>query len=74
MPKMKYTVYNTEMHRYLKSAAQPLGCESELVTEWTSRAERAQGFPGKKSAEAMVRRLGSFSELVVKNGKGEIVG
>ena len=73
MPKMKYTVYNTEIHRYLERATQPLGCESELVTVWTRRVELAQGFPGKKSAEAMVRRLGSFSELVVKNGQGGIV-
>ena len=73
MPKMKYTVYNTEIRKYLKRAIQPLGCESELVTEWTRRVENAQGFPGKKSAEAMVRRLGSYSELVVKNGKGEII-
>lgn len=73
MPKAKYTVYNTEIHRYLKQATQPLGCESELVTEWTRRVELAQGFPGKKSAEAMVRRLGSFSEFVVKNARGEII-
>lgn len=74
MPKTRYTVYNTEIRRYLRRATLPLGSESEVVTEWTRRAEDAQSFPGKKSAEAMVRRLGSFSELVVKNAKGEIVG
>ena len=71
--RLKYTVYNTAMHRYLARATQPLGLESELVTEWTSKVERAQGFSGKKSAEAMVRKLGSFSEFVVKNAKGEII-
>lgn len=70
---MKYTVYNTEIHKYLRRATLPLGCENEIVTEWTSRVEKAQGFPGKKSAEAMVRKLGSFSEFVVKNAKGEII-
>lgn len=102
MPKMKYTVYNTEIRKYLKRATQPLGCEVSapkglrastpavppetrgpvtaedagrevLVTEWTRRVENAQDFPGKKSAEAMVRKLGGYSELVVKNGKGEII-
>lgn len=73
MPKMKYTVYNTELRRYLKRVTQPLGCASEVVTEWTRRVEMAQGFPGKKSAEAMVRRLGGYSELVVKNSRGEII-
>ena len=71
--RMKYTVYNTVLRKYLERATQPLGCESELVTEWTRHRERAQGFPGKKSAETMVRRLGSYSEFVVKNGKGEII-
>lgn len=71
--KMKYTVYNTVLRKYLQLATQPMGCEDQLVTEWTRHAERAQGFPGKKSAEAMVRKLGGYSEFVVKNGSGEVV-
>lgn len=73
MAGMKYTVYNTEIHKYLKQATQPLGCESEIVTKWTRKVELAQKFPGKKSAEAMVRRLGSLSEFVVKNAQGVII-
>ena len=70
---MRYTVYNTAMRRYLARATMPLGDQSEMVTEWTKHQERAQKFPGKKSAEAMVRKLGSYSEFVVKNARGEII-
>lgn len=71
--RMRYTVYDTGQRKYLRLATQPMGCEDQLVTEWTRHAERAQGFPGKKSAEAMVRKLGGYSEFVVKNGNGEVV-
>ena len=71
--RMKYTVYDTGRRKYLASATDPLGSGKELVTEWTRKAERAQKFPGKKSAEAMVRKLGSFSEFVVKNSRGELI-
>lgn len=71
--RMRYTVYDTGQKKYLRLATQPLGSESKLVTEWTRHVEREQGFPGKKSAEAMVRRLGGYSEFVVKNARGEII-
>lgn len=71
--RMRYTVYDTARREYLKRAEQPLGSDSELVTDWTRRAENAMRFPGIKSAEAMVAKLGRYSEFVVKNERGEII-
>ena len=74
MQRMRYTVYDTEAHKYLERATQVMGTDEHLHTEWTRRADRAQRFPGRKSAEAMVRKLGGYSQIVIKNSRGEIVG
>ena len=71
---LRYTVYDTWQHKYLRQATQPLGTADQLHTEWTRHPERAQRFPGIKSADAMLEKLGRFSEFVIINGKGEIVG
>lgn len=71
--KLRYTVCDTARKVYLARMTLPLGDEGASVTEWTKRPEKAQTYRGKKSAEAMVRKLGSYSEFVVKNGKGEII-
>lgn len=72
--KPRYTVYDTDRREYLKRAERPLDRDSELVTDWTRRAENAQRFPGVKSAARMVALLGRYSQFVVKNQRGEIVG
>lgn len=72
--KLRYAIYDTWRHRYLEQVAQPLGSAEQLHTQWTKRAEKAQRFPGIKSADAMLEKLGRFSEFVIVNGKGEIVG
>ncbi len=71
--KLRYTVYDTARHVWLREAIMPTGVGSAMVTTWTQRPERAQRFPGIKSAMAMVRKLGSYSQFVVKNEKGDIV-
>lgn len=71
--RLRYTVYDTEARKYLKSAEQPLGSGSEIVTDWTRREENAMRFPGVKSAFAMVLKLGGTAQLVVKNERGQIV-
>ena len=72
--KLRYTVYDTARHVWLREAIMPTGDRSAMVTTWTQRPERAQRFPGIKSADAMLEKLGRFSEFVIVNGKGEIVG
>ena len=71
--RLRYTVYDTNARRYLKYAEQPMGTDSELVTDWTRRAENAMRFPGVKSAAAMVAKLGRYNNFVVKNEKGDVV-
>ena len=72
--RLRYTVYNTALRRYLESASMPDGDPRAIVTKWTGHPERALRFPGVKSALGMVARLGNYSEFVVKNERGEIVG
>lgn len=72
--KLRYGVYDTEQRVWLARAELPAGDDGAMVTEWTKRAEKALRFPGIKSADAMLEKLGRFSEFVIVNGKGEIVG
>lgn len=71
--KMRYTVYDTERREYLRVILRPTDDPGNIVTKWTKSEEDAAHFPGIKSAEAVVRVLGSYSQFVVKNAKGEIV-
>lgn len=71
--KLRYGVYDTEQRVWLAKATLPVGDDGAMVTEWTKRDEKALRFPGIKSAMAMVRKLGSYSQFVVKNEKGDIV-
>ena len=71
--KLRYGIYDTARHMWLQQAILPTGDGSAMVTEWTQRPEKALRFPGVKSAEAMLEKLGRFSEFVIINGKGEIV-
>lgn len=74
MTRKRYTVYDTSMRKYLESAVLPDGDPRHLHTEWTRRPERALKFPGVKSARGMVAKLGSYSEFVVKNDRGDVIG
>ena len=74
MTRHRYTVYDTGRHEYLQSVEQPTGDEHSIVTRWTRLPEEAMRFQGVKTAQRMVVRLGSYSEFVIKNEKGEIVG
>ena len=74
MRKLRYTIYDTAAKKYLERAEQPLGNERQLATQWTRHPERAQRFPGIKSADAMLEKLGRYSEFIIINGRGEIVG
>jgi len=73
MARPRYTVYDTMRREYLKCAEQPLGTVGQLVTRWTRDAGEAMRFQGIKTAEAMVAKLGRYSEFVVKNERGEII-
>lgn len=70
---LKYTVYDTQKREYLERVETPDQDKDHLVTYWTRDQRKAARFPGRKSAEAVVRMLGSYSEFVVKNAKGEII-
>ena len=70
MPKMKYTVYNTEIRKYLKRATQPLGCE---VSAQKGLRASTPAVPPETRGPATAEDAGRYSEFVVKNGKGEII-
>ena len=70
---LKYTVYDTEKREYLRRVETPDGDRARIVTYWARDPAEAARFPGRKSAEAVVRMLGSYSQFVVKNAKGEII-
>ena len=74
MTRHRYTVYDTARHEYLRCVSMPTGDERGIVTHWTRYIENAMKFPGIKTAQKMVNRLGSYSEFVIKNERGEIVG
>jgi hypothetical protein len=59
--KLRYGIYDTARHVWLRQAILPTGDGSAMVTEWTQRPEKALRFPGVKSAEAMLEKLGGVS-------------
>ena len=69
----RYTVYDTEKREYLQRVETPDGDQARIVTYWTRDPAEAARFPGVKSAAAVVRMLGSYSQFAVKNAKGEII-
>ena len=71
--KMRYAIYDTWQRKYLEQATQVIGSSKQLHTKWTLRRSEAQMFPGIKSADAMLEKLGRDSTLVIINGQGEIV-
>lgn len=72
MRKLRYAVYDTETGKYLRVALL-LGPHLR-VTKWTRRPEKAQRFPGIKSAQSMVDALGDWNNIVILNARGVIVG
>ena len=73
MTQLRYTVYDTARREYLARMESPTEDRDAIVTTWTRDADKAARFPGVKSAAAVVRALGSYSQFVVKNAKGEII-
>ena len=73
MTQPRYTVYDTDRRQYLMRVTTPTGDRAALVTEWTRDPEKAARFQGVKSASAVVRMLGNYSQFVVKNAKGEVI-
>ncbi len=71
--KLRYGVYDTSRKVWLYQMEMPVDGIGAAVTTWTREADKAMRFPGIKSAMAMVRKLGSYSQFVVKNEKGDIV-
>ena len=69
-----YTVYDTDRREYLEIMNLPLGDPRQMATKWTRRREEAYRFQSRRAALEIVNRLGNYSEFVVKNEKGEIVG
>ena len=72
--KLRYGIYDTARKAWLRRMEAPVDGVGAVVTTWTKRAEHAQRFPGIKSADGMLEKLGRFSEFVIVNGRGEIVG
>lgn len=70
----RYTVYDTSRRMYLRRIERPTGSPDAIVTDWTRDPTEAARFPGVRTAMAVVRMLGSYSEFVVKNARGEIIG
>ena len=74
MTRHRYTVYDTARHEYLQSVELPNEDRMCLVTHWTKNADEALKYQGVKGAQLMLNLLGSYSEFVIKNERGEIVG
>lgn len=70
----RYFVYDTARREYLEVMNLPLGDPREIVTKWTRRRDEAYRFQSRKGAEKILNRLGNYSEFVIKNERGEIVG
>ena len=71
MKGMRYRIFDTETNKYLKRATQVGGDPRVIFTEWTRNPERAQGYPGMKSARAMRDKLGG--KLTIHNTRGREV-
>lgn len=70
----RYTVYDTSRRMYLRRIERPTGSPDAIVTDWTRDVAEAAKFPGVKTAAAVVRMLGCYSDFVIKNARGEIIG
>lgn len=74
MTRHRYTVYDTDRHEYLRCMTLPAGDERGIVTHWTREVENAMKFPGVKSAQRMLNSLGNYSQFIIKNERGDVVG
>lgn len=71
--KLRYAIYDTWHKAWLRQATPSDDGRHILATAWTFHPDEALRFPGIKSADAMLEKLGRFSELVIVNRKGDIV-
>ena len=69
MRKLRYTVRDTDTGAYLAEAEILL--PGIMASTWTRHRDKAQRFPGVKSARNMADRLGGNGALEIYNGKGE---
>ena len=69
-----YYVYDTDRREYMELAELPLGDPRHMATKWTRDRAEAYRFQSRKAAVVMLQRLGNYSEFVVKNERGDIVG
>ena len=74
MTRHRYTVYDTARHEYLQSVELPNEDRMCLVTHWTKNVDEALKYQGVKGAMCALNLLGNYSEFVIKNERGEIVG
>ena len=77
MKKKRYAIYDTWRREYLKELLLMRtddGGYAVVGMEGTKDPAEALRFPGTKSAEQTRERLGAWSELVILNARGEIVG
>ena len=74
MKRRRYTIYDTDRREYLELAELPLGDPRQMSTKWPRGQREAYRFTSIKAAQAMLNRLGNYSEFVIKNERGEIVG
>lgn len=75
MRKPRYAIYDTARRRYLLRVTLPdPDSPRVMITTWTEREAQALRFPGIKSAQGMLDRLGNWNNLVIINRRGGIVG
>ena len=74
MTRHRYTVYDTGRHEYLERVELPNGDRMGMVTYWTDKVEDALKYQGIKGAQCMLNLLGNYSEFIIKNENGEVVG
>lgn len=77
MRKARYSIYDTFREEYLQELLMMRtddGGYAVVGMKGTRDPAEAMRFPGVKSAESVRMRLGAWSELVILNAKGVIVG
>lgn len=72
MKRLRYRIYDAEAHRFLRAVEQIDGNPLAVFTTWTHHTERAQLFPGVKSARQMRGKLGG-RDLIIINERGKVI-
>lgn len=72
--KPRYAIFDTDSNQYLMRVEMLTVDGKVTYTLWTKNPAEAQRFPGIKSAFALMMRIGTRTNLIIRNGRGMRVG